>query len=423
MCGLIGGNNPDWNYDAAVASLQQRGPDSQQICPMGVVTLGFARLAVMDVSPNANQPMLSPNRDVGLVFNGEIYGFHELRSDLSARGHSFRTSSDTEVVLNAYLEWGTDFVDRIDGMFAIAVYDRRCDQLLLFRNRAGIKPVYYYHAGRDFAFASERQAIEKLCSSVSFVPDNTALYDFLKYGYVPTPKSLYRNVFKLPPATRLTFDIRRRKIVALDRYWELPVEQNTKRDLDDCADEFRTLMNRSVGEQLIADVPAGCFLSGGIDSSVVVAAAANQSNGLNTFSVGFDVESHSETPFARETAARFGTTHHEITFPPANEEQQLAQLHQLYCEPFADTSAFPTALVSQFASDRVTVALSGDGGDELFGGYKWYHRYAQLVRRDCPARHKHWIAYIVNNPLAVGGAKLQEQSPPAAQTNSHCMFA
>ena len=380
MCGLVGGNNPEWRYDLAANSLTHRGPDAQQVVHLGPVTFGFARLAVIDPTRAADQPMSSPGGDVCLVFNGEIYGYQLLKRQLEQRGHAFRTGSDTEVVLNAYLEWGPGFVDRMDGMFAIAIYDRRCDQILLYRDRAGIKPLYYLWDGTSFGFASELKAIEQLSGDLSLRIDNTALYDFLTYGYIPAPKSLYRNVHKLPPATCLRFDVGQQSVIQQFRYWELPTAHRSVMRTADVTAELSDLIQQSVSEQLVADVPVGSFLSGGMDSSIVVATAADHVDRLKTFSVGFDDAAHSETEFARDIAEQFATDHCETTFHQADADEQLSQLKSLYDEPFADTSAFPTRHVCCLARKSVTVALSGDGGDELFGGYKWYHRYARLLR-------------------------------------------
>ena len=380
MCGLIGGNNPNWRYAAAVTSLRHRGPDAQEVRQMGAVTLGFTRLAVVDTSRAADQPMSSPDERVCLVFNGEIYGYRKLRSQLELLGHHFRTQGDTEVVLNAYLEWGPEFIDRIDGMFAIAIHDRRCQQVLLYRDRAGIKPLYFLWDGTNFGFASELKAIEQLSDDLSLRIDNTALYDFLTYGYIPAPKSLYRNVHKLPPATCLMFDVGKRSIIRQYRYWKLSTNIRPAALVSEITAELTDLIQQSVAEQLVADVPVGCFLSGGIDSSIVVATANEHVDRLQTFSVGFDDAAHSETEFAREVAEQFATDHRETTFDQTDAGEQLSQLKSLYVEPFADTSAFPTRHVCGLARKSVTVALSGDGGDELFGGYKWYHRYARLLR-------------------------------------------
>lgn len=381
MCGLVGGNNSNWHYDTAVEALSHRGPDSMCVQTSEGLTLGFARLAVQDVSAAGDQPMSGPTHpSARLVFNGEIYGHERLRRQLTRAGQTFRSNSDTEVVLNAWRHWGPEFVDHIDGMFALAIHDARTQRILLYRDRAGIKPLYYFFDGHNFAFASELKALRALCGDASFQTDETALYDFFTYGYVPTPKSLFRNVSKLPPASCLVFDARRKKIESISRYWELPVGNPSSDTLEEAAARARELLRESVREQLVADVPVGCFLSGGIDSSIVTAEAASAKPDVETFSVGFDDPAHSETQYARQVAEAFDTRHSQSTFRRLPTARQMDVLHALYDEPFADTSAFPTSQVSELARRSVTVALSGDGGDELFGGYRWYHRYARIMR-------------------------------------------
>ena len=224
-----------------------------------------------------------------LVFNGEIYGYVGLRRELEALGHQFRTQSDTEVVLNAYRQWGDAFIDRLDGMFAIALWDADAQRLKLYRDRPGIKPLYYYFDGRHFAFASELKAIENAVGTASLVVDETALYDFLSYRYVPAPKTLYRNCYKLPPAHTLTFDPHAARLPEPVRFWSIPVgEESLAQTIDEAAEELRALIAAAVRDQMIADVPLGFFLSGGVDSSVVVAAATQGSAQVSTFSIGFD---------------------------------------------------------------------------------------------------------------------------------------
>lgn len=381
MCGLVGGNNPSWRYDAAIAALQHRGPDSRGRHVVNGLTLAFTRLAVVDLSDQADQPMtccFDPR--VRIVFNGEIYGYQKLRQQLVDDGMSFRTNSDSEVALNAYLKWGTDFVNHIDGMFAIVIHDDRSGNVFLFRDRAGIKPLYYYHDGHNFAFASELRAVTTLCDDVTFQTDESALYDFFTYGYVPCPKTQFRNIRQLPPAGYLKFDTTRRQISSQGYYWTLNVQPDSTIDVADAQDKVKDLLQTSVREQMVADVSVGCFLSGGIDSSIVAAEASSLRPSLQTFSVGFDDEAHSETPFATLAAECFQTTHHNVAYQPLAASAQLANLKHMYEDPFADTSAFPTSQVAAFARQSVTVALSGDGGDELFGGYRWYHRFARLLR-------------------------------------------
>lgn len=379
MCGLLGGNQPHWNYQGALQRLHHRGPDARRISCHDNLTLGFTRLAVVDTSSDADQPMSSPDGKVVLAFNGEIYGFRKVRRQLQMLGHAFRTQSDTEVILNGYLEWGENVVDHIDGMFAIAIADFRKQTLLLVRDRAGIKPLYYFHDGQRLAFASELSILPALCHDTRFPHDKTAFYDFLTYGYVPSPKSVYSNVFKVPPASQLSFDLRRNKISNIRTYWNLCTE-TIQVSTAEAAKETRTRLSESVAQQLVADVPVGCFLSGGIDSSIVVAHATEHQPGLQTFSVGFDDNGRSEARFAKIVAELFKTQHHELIYNQTVSTDRLEALSDLYTEPFADTSAFPTAAISEYARRNVTVALSGDGGDELFGGYRWYARYRKLAR-------------------------------------------
>ncbi|MDF1845455.1 MAG: asparagine synthase (glutamine-hydrolyzing) [Rubripirellula sp.] len=382
MCGILGGTKSDWDYDAAVESMRHRGPDSQKVVSLDCITLGFARLSIIDLRAAANQPMQSACGHVWITFNGEVYGFDELRKQLIAAGHKFQTTSDTEVVLNAYLQWGDDFIDRLDGMFAIALYDNRDRKLRLYRDRAGIKPLYYFWDGKEFAYASELKGLTTLCRDHSFQIDNTAIYDFLTYYYIPEPKSLYRNVFKLPPAHRLVFRVDDRRIEEALPYWrlEVPGSDHQTCSLPDACEQLRALVDNSVAEQLIADVPVGFFLSGGMDSSVLVASASTQHNQVKTYSIGFDTDEKDETEFAREIAIAFNTDHHERTFPREEMTALADRMKSWYDEPFGDRSAFPTFVVSRFAKESVTVALSGDGGDELFGGYRWYSRYKKLRR-------------------------------------------
>ncbi len=381
MCGFVGGTEPDWDYAAALASIEHRGPDDGRLHLDGPVRVGFRRLSIIDLDPSANQPMFAPDGNTWIVFNGEIYGFLGLRQELEALGHRFRTRSDTEVLLNAYLQWGEAFIDHLDGMFAIALWDARDGKLRLYRDRPGIKPLYYYYDGRRLAFASELKAIEAALDPADLETDETALYDFLGYRYVPAPKTLYRNCFKLPPAHFLVFDAAKGTITSPARYWSVPLpERPLPLSADEAAEELRSLINESVREQMVSDVPLGFFLSGGVDSSSVVAAASGTGIDVSTFSIGFDSDEISETPYAREVAELFGTRHHERLLTRAAAGDLLPSLKQWFDEPFADESALPTYLVSRVAREEVTVVLTGDGGDEVFGGYRTYPRYVRYSR-------------------------------------------
>jgi len=401
VCGFVGGTDPSWNYAAALAAIAHRGPDASELKPDAPVYVGFRRLSIIDLRPSANQPMLAPDGASWIVFNGEIYGYRELRKELIALGHSFRTDSDTEVVLHAYLEWGSEFVDRIDGMFAIAIWDARSLTLRLYRDRPGIKPLYYFYDGRRFAFASELKALEKALPPTELTVDGTACYDFLSYRYVPAPKTLYRRCYKLPPAHELVYTPATGVLAAPRRYWQLPVPERPRTPaLGQCCEELRALIGTSVAEQMIADVPLGFFLSGGVDSSVVVAAAASIGARVSTFSIGFDSDAASETPFAREVAARFATDHHERILSQAHAQELLPKLKSWFDEPFADESSMPTYLVCAAARERVTVVLTGDGGDEVFGGYRTYPRYARYARWPTWPASFERASYALRRPFA-----------------------
>jgi asparagine synthase (glutamine-hydrolysing) len=381
MCGFVGGTDPSWDFTAALASIEHRGPDDGRLHLEGPVRVGFRRLSIIDLDAAAMQPMFADDGETWIVFNGEIYGFLALRSELERLGHVFRTRSDTEVLLRAYLEWSDGFIDHVDGMFAIAVWDARDRKLRLYRDRPGIKPLYYYYDGRRFAFASELKAIEAALDAADLSVDETALYDFLGYRYVPAPKTLYRNCFKLPPAHCVVFEPDTGKLSNPAPFWSGPVpEQAREISADEAAEDLRALINESVSDQMISDVPLGFFLSGGVDSSTIVAAASGLGANVSTFSIGFDSDEKSETPFAREVASLFGTQHHERMLSQAAAGDLLPNLKEWFDEPFADESAMPTYLVSRVARENVTVVLTGDGGDEVFGGYSTYPRFARYER-------------------------------------------
>ena len=312
MCGFVGGTDPRWDFTAALASIEHRGPDDGRLHLDGPVRVGFRRLSIIDLDAAAMQPMFADDGETWIVFNGEIYGFLALRDELRKLGRNFRTQSDTEVLLNAYLEWGEAFIDHVDGMFAIALWDARDRKLRLYRDRPGIKPLYYFYDGRRFAFASELKAIEAALDATDLRVDETALYDFLGYRYVPAPKTLYRNCFKLPPAHGIVFDPDTGKLSKPASFWSVPVPEQPRRiSVDEAAEELRELVDESVRDQMISDVPLGFFLSGGVDSSTIVASASGLGADVSTFSIGFDSDEKSETPFAREVAGLFGTQHHE----------------------------------------------------------------------------------------------------------------
>jgi len=378
MCGFVGGTDPSWDYASALSSIEHRGPDDGKLHLGDPVCVGFRRLSIIDLHESANQPMFSEDGETWLVFNGEIYGFRALRTELEACGRKFRTHSDTEVILQAWLEWGDEFIEHIDGMFAIVLWDARSRKLRVYRDRPGIKPLYYYYDGRRFAFASELKSLQCLIDAQDLAVDESALYDFLSYRYIPAPKTLYRHCFKLPPAHSLVYEPDSGRLSNAQPFWSVPVPKEARTiSIDEASEELRALIDQSVRDQMISDVPLGFFLSGGVDSSVVVAAASGLGADVSTFSIGFDSDTASETPYAREVAELFHTNHHERILSQSGAEDLLPRMKSWFDEPFADESALPTYLVSKIARGNVTVVLTGDGGDEVFGGYRTYPRFAR----------------------------------------------
>ena len=349
--------------------LAHRGPDGEGVWTNGPVGLGHRRLAIIDLSPAATQPMANEDETLWIVFNGEIYNFQSLRDGLLRRGHSFRSKSDTEVILHLYEEEGEACLQRLRGMFAFALWDRRRRRLFLARDRVGKKPLYYWHRpGRGFAFASEPKAF---LADPEFraEPDDEALWHFLTFQYVPAPWSAFRGVRKLPPAHYLVLENGR---LELRRYWELRYTPKRPGPAADLAAELGDRLREAVRLRLISDVPLGAFLSGGVDSSAVVAVMHQLGAGpVRTFSIGFPEGEYNELRYARMVADRFETEHHELVVRP----DALAILPKMvwhYNEPFGDSSAIPSFYLAEMTRRSVTVALNGDGGDESFAGYPRY---------------------------------------------------
>jgi asparagine synthase (glutamine-hydrolysing) len=362
--------------------LAHRGPDGEGIWQDGAIGLAHRRLAIVDLSDAARQPMTAEDPRVRVVCNGEIYDFRELRAELEARGHRFRTRADTEVLLAAYAAYGTECLSRLRGMFAFALWDGGRRRLLLARDRVGKKPLYYRLDGDGIAFASEPKAF---LAEPDFEarPDAAALYDYLTYHYVPTPGSAFAGVHRVPPGHCLVVED---GVVRLERYWRLRYQPKRPRSEDDAAVELLDRLRGAVRRRLVADVPVGAFLSGGIDSSSIVALMAEASPApVRTFSIGFEERQYDELPYARLVARRYGTDHHECVVRPAALEI-LPRLVWHYNEPYADSSAIPTFYLAELTRSHVTVALNGDGGDESLGGYRRYvasrlaERYPALTR-------------------------------------------
>jgi asparagine synthase (glutamine-hydrolysing) len=371
MCGIAGVAAVEGSANATVMRemrdrLVHRGPDSGGEYVDEHVALGVRRLKIIDLL-TGDQPQANETRSVWTVFNGEIYNFHELREELAGRGHRLATASDTEVIVHLYEEVGWRFVERLDGMFALAVWDTRTKTLVLARDRLGKKPLLYREANGTIHFASEHQALlAGLGRRPGVDPDAIRLY--LRLGFVPAPRDAFAGVRKLAPAHVLVWRDGRS---TLHRYWSTPAPGTLRIDEGDAIQELRRLLTRAVARRLVSDVPVGAFLSGGVDSSAVVATMAALSSKVRTFTIGFREAEFSELAYARDVAERFGTEHREFVVGPG-EVDVLPALVRHYGEPYADSSAVPTYFLSKLTRDHVTVALSGDGGDELFAGYERY---------------------------------------------------
>ena len=383
MCGIVGVAGPAVAADRkslAIArdSMRHRGPDDfgEWWSPDGRVGLGHRRLAVIDLTAAGHQPMADAANEVVITFNGEIYNYRDLRRQLAASGHVFRSDSDTEVILAAFREWGHGCVLRLDGMFSLALYDRRAHQLFLARDRAGEKPLFYANGEGRLIFASELKALMAYDPTLRRA-DLEALDCYLGMGYVPGDRCILSGVKKLPPAHALLFDVDAGS-ARIWRYWQPPACVSAAPDVDALVSGLADVMGIAIERQLVADVPIGVLLSGGLDSSLITAIAASKISKLKTFTVTFPGSArHDESAHARLIAEHFGTEHIEL---PAAEisPSLLPTLARQYDEPLIDTSMIPTFLVSQLVRRHCTVALGGDGGDELFGGYDHYRRLSAL---------------------------------------------
>lgn len=393
MCGIAGfvgfGNETDLR--AMMDAMTHRGPDGAGtwIGDAPSVFLGHRRLAIIDLEGGA-QPMWDSTGRIGVIYNGEIYNHLDLRRDLESRGHRFVTShSDTEVLIHGYRQWGVALVERLNGMFSFALYDRDRKRLLLARDRFGEKPLYYWRRPGQLAFASELSALARH-SLIEAAFDRRIVQKFLAWGFIPSPNALYRDCFKLPAGSTLTYDVES-DAVQTDRYWQFRLEpDDSLRDSDvpRLCEELRGLFEQAVRRRLISDVPLGVFLSGGIDSASVLAATTKSvpPQSISTFTIGFAEPSFDESEFARRLAKDIGTNHHEDILSLEGARGLMPDILGRLDEPLADPSILPTYLLSRFARRSATVALSGDGGDELFAGYDPFRALtpARLYRRLVP---------------------------------------
>jgi asparagine synthase (glutamine-hydrolysing) len=411
MCGIVGQLRPPGEVvDPATlaqmcAGLEHRGPDSRGLHHEGRAGLGIQRLRVIDLS-TGDQPIYNEDRTVVVVMNGEIYNYRELRAELAARGHRFATQGDTEVIVHLYEEHGADCVRHLHGMFAFSLWDERRQQLLLARDRVGKKPMLYTLRDGVLTWASEMRAL-LAGADIPREVDPVALDAFLALGYVPAPHSVLRGVRKLPPAHTL---LMRDGRVTLERYWKLDYGTKLDAPVEELCERIRAELLEATRRRLISDVPLGAFLSGGIDSSAVVAAMAQvASEPVRTFSIGFDHEGYDELPHARRIAERFGTVHEEFQVR-AEAVEIVPRIVRHYGEPFADSSAIPSFYLAELTRRHVTVALNGDGGDESFAGYQRYVANAVAGRLDrLPAP--------LRRALAAAGGRLPDRGEVSSPLN------
>jgi len=389
MCGIAGFVEPSdaaGAFDSVEAeglvrrmcdAVRHRGPDDEGTLVSPGVALGMRRLSIIDLA-TGHQPIPNEDRTIWTVFNGELYNFRELRKDLEGAGHRFATSTDTEVIVHAYEEWGSGAFGRLRGMFAIAIWNETTRELVLARDRIGIKPLYYAQVGQRLYFGSEIKSL--LCTpDVPRTLDFAAFDHYLSFLYTPGDGSIFSAISKLPPGYLLTW---RSGITTIRSFWRFPTRESFDGDEAEAVTELRDVLRDAVRTHLISDVPVGAFLSGGVDSSLVVGLMAEAcSEPVRTFSIGFDEPAFDELAHARRVAGHFGTDHHEYVVKP-NAYALLDRLISHFDEPFADASAIPTWYVSQMAREHVTVVLSGDGGDELFGGYDRYIPHPRVAAFD-----------------------------------------
>lgn len=383
MCGIAGAVSPEQTavalreaVELAVSRQTHRGPDDFGVWSGAGVVLGHNRLSIIDLG-GGHQPMHDESGRYTVVFNGEIYNYRELRQSLESAGHHFVSSSDTEVLLRLYMVHGQECLTRLNGMFAFGIWDKHERTLFIARDRLGVKPLYYWIRGSELRFASELNALAEPGDGLDI--DGEAVLDYLSCLYVPAPKTIYSEIKKLPPGHSLFW---KAGSTSIQQYW-LPwhIVPDERPSEHDWIERLRELFDDAVRLRLVSDVPLGAFLSGGVDSSAVVTAMARlMSEPVKTFTIGFDGDKSSELPFARAVVERCGTDHVERIVSAPDVPALLDMICTHFGEPFADSSAIPTLLVSQLARERVTVALSGDGGDELFAGYGSYRYYERLNR-------------------------------------------
>ena len=375
MCGIAGICGPDAGtgharLQAMLAAIAHRGRDHRGVWADGPCLLGHNRLSIIDLTETGHEPIPNEDETVWALLNGEIYNYRELRADLIARGHRFRGTGDAEVIPHLYEEFGGDFLRHLRGMFALVVWDARAGTMLLARDRPGKKPLYYAQIGGNLVFASEIKAL-LAHPGVDDGIDRQAIHDYLSFGVVPGPSTVYRGIRQLPPAHALAVDGRTGE-TRLERYWDAAYLPKHEIGFDEAVEEVDRILRESVALRLRADVPVGCFLSGGIDSGLVTAIAAQVSDQpIRTYSIGVEDPAMDERPLARLVAERYGTVHTEFLLTHELGDG-LERVVAHYDQPFADASALPSFAVAELAAEHVRVVLNGDGGDEVFAGYRHF---------------------------------------------------
>ena len=381
MCGISGiisyKNYCDIDYiSSMINDIKHRGPDGSGVFEFKhksfTLGLGHRRLSILDLSPKGNQPMHYLN--LTIVYNGEIYNFREIRKELISYNYTFCSECDTEVILKAFHKWGIDCIKKLNGMFAFSIFDRESNKLFIARDRCGVKPCFYYKKDNLFLFSSELKSFHKHPKFEKII-DTNSLGLYFQYGYVPEPFTIFKNTYKVKAGTFLEIDLIRNNILE-EQYWNISSFYEMPRlkiNLLEASEELENLMKSSFDYRMISDVPVGVFLSGGYDSSLVTALLQkNSTSKINTFTIGFNEKDFNEAHFAKEISQRLQTNHHELYCTQRDALSLLPRLSEIFDEPFGDSSSIPTILVSQLAKESVSVSLSADGGDEIFGGYSKY---------------------------------------------------
>ncbi|VAW87494.1 Asparagine synthetase [glutamine-hydrolyzing] AsnH [hydrothermal vent metagenome] len=391
MCGIAGFtqfNQVTGNIDTLKTmgnALLHRGPDASGEYLDDDIGLAHRRLSIIDLSTAGNQPMFSADEQQVIAFNGEIYNFLELRQELKKQGYPFKTHTDTEVILALYQKEGEACLEKLNGMFAFALWDKQQQKLFLARDRIGKKPLYYFHQGDRFAFASEIKSLLTLPDIPREIRLD-AVYDFFAYQYIPDPKSIFKHIHKLPPGHSMTVSAHGIKI---QQYWDVSFKNISNDSEAQLTDQLLNIASRCTKKRMISDVPLGAFLSGGIDSSGIVAMMAkNSDTPVKTCSIGFDEKQFNETEFAQAVADQYKTEHHEFIVHQ-NVKDKLEEIVRYFDEPFADPSLVPTYFVSELAQQQVTVAIAGDGGDEVFAGYQKYS--VDALENRLRNKFPHWL--------------------------------